>query len=180
MAEAEHRQRSFLALWPDRELQSALAEWGRSCQARSGGRLTPEHNLHATLVFLGDLVATQVDAVCECVARLPPPRTTVQLDRVGFWPKPGIVWAGSRASSDALAAYAESLRDGLRRLGFRLDTRPWVLHVTLIRRARRRPRIEIVPITWACSEIVLVTSMLDTGGAHYEHLRRWSAPVDMV
>ena len=179
MPEGEDRRRLFLALWPDPALQSALAGLARSCQVQCGGRLVPERNLHATLVFLGDLSATQADAVCACVDDLPPPCVTLQLDRVGFWRKPGIVWAGSRATPDAVTAYAGSLQDALRRLGFRIDPRPWTLHVTLVRRARKRPRMEVAPLTWCCGEVLLMASKLDPEGARYESVRRWSAPVDM-
>lgn len=179
MPEPEDHRRLFLALWPDPGLQSALAGLGRNCQAQCGGRLVPEHNLHATLVFLGELVSTQADAVCACVDALPPPRVTLQLDRVGFWRKPGIVWAGPRAAPEALTVYAGRLQDALRRLGFHIDPRPWALHVTLIRRARKRPRIEVSPMTWSCGEVLLVASTLYPEGARYKPVRRWSAPVDM-
>lgn len=52
--------RLFFALWPDdlgrADLARAIHEAARSC----GGRPVPEHNLHATLVFLGSVAVNRL------------------------------------------------------------------------------------------------------------------------
>ena len=110
----------------------------------------------------------------------------VRLDRLGFWAQGGILWAGSRperAIGMASAALSPSrqrrlfdaqpaghgslpkrlatlLTQRLRVAGFRLDTRPFVPHVTLARGVRgiAVPHLE-TPLSWTARTFALVESI---------------------
>ncbi len=167
------RQRMFLALWPDPEVSAALAEWAQAAAEQTGGRAVAMDNLHITVVFLGALLPAQVEAVRECAAAMARIETVLYLDRVGFWARRGLVWAGSSRPPERLAEFATTLRDRLRRLGFRIDNREFVPHVTLVRRARRRPRLQPGAVSWNIGGFALVRSVLDRSGAQYQIVDRW-------
>ncbi len=167
-------ERLFLALWPDAEVRRQLAELVSACRSQVSGRPVAPEKLHVTLAFLGEVPTTAAGAVAACVDELPGLDTQVRLDRLGFWPRNGILWAGSREVDPALAAFAADLHARLARLGFRLDRRPFSPHVTLMRRVRRRPRLPSPGIDWAVHGIVLVRSQLASAGSTYEVVRRWS------
>ncbi len=163
----------FVALWPDTEVRRCLADLVRACVEQIGGRPVDPEKLHMTVAFLGDVVDTQIAAVCACMDRLPIPRTNLSIDRLGFWPRNGIVWAGSRTPDPALQECASDLRERLARLGFRVERRPFSPHVTLLRRAKKRPRVAAPRIDWPVSGLVLARSRLLPSGSEYEVVRRW-------
>ncbi len=167
-------QRVFLALWPDAGVGGELAVLAQRCAAQCGGRPVAARNLHLTLMFLGALTPARVAAVRACAARLPVTPFTLELDRVGFWPRPGIVWAGCRETPAPLAVLVQSLHTELGALGFALESRPFQVHVTLVRKARRAPTPAMSPLAWPVTDVCLVRSQLAHGGSEYTVLARWS------
>jgi len=172
-------ERYFLAVWPDETLRTRLGSWSESIQADTGARRIPASKLHITLVFLGPMAAPELDAVRALAAEAPWRGAVLTLDRIGYWRRSRIIWAGSSDGSTDLAALAEGLRDGLRRLGFRIEERPFVPHVTLYRKARRKPRWQRRIIDWRIDEFCLVRSRLSSEGSQYEVLDRWCARGDV-
>jgi 2'-5' RNA ligase len=168
-------ERLFLALWPDEGVRRQLADLVNACHAQVRGRPVASAKLHITLAFLGELPQTAAEAVSECVEGLPILNAQLCLDRLGYWPRNGIVWAGSRELDPVLGSFAADLRGRLARLGFRVERREFSPHVTLLRRARQRPRLPSLRIDWSVTGIALVRSQLDPTGSHYEVVRRWGA-----
>lgn len=171
--------RYFFAIWPDDALRDELVAWRSAMRTDDSARAVPAANLHMTLVFLGRLSTPQVASVREVAASTPWSGASLTLDRIGYWPRSRVIWAGSRQGSECLAAFSENLRDRLRRLGFRIDTRHFVPHLTLYRKARRRPKWPRQALTWQIDELYLVQSHLSAEGAHYETVDRWSARGDV-
>lgn len=168
-------ERLFLALWPDEGVRKQLADLVRACQEQVRGRPVAPEKLHITLVFLGELPQTAAAAVSTCVDGLPILTTQLYLDRLGYWPRNGILWAGTREVDPAFASFVEDLRGRLGRLGFRVEQRPFSPHVTLMRRVRQRPRLPSPQIDWPVTGIALVRSELAPTGSHYEVVRCWGA-----
>lgn len=171
--------RYFLAAWPDDSVRMHLAEWSDAIQTGSSARRVPASKLHITLVFLGTLEPVQLQAVRSAAMETRWTGATLTLDRIGYWKRSRIVWAGSRDGSAALTALAEQLRSRLRRSGFQVEERPFAPHVTLYRNARRRPRWRRQVIEWRIEEFCLVQSRRTPDGSEYEVLERWSAHGDM-
>ena len=170
--------RSFLACWPDQSTKRKLKQCADRVQTQVGGRVIRQENLHATLVFLGELIPTQLSAVEECCTPLPN-TFKLELDRVGFWKTKGIVWAGSKTLDIEFNQFVESLRDRLRRLGFRIDSRPFTPHITLLRKVHKRPRHVLEGLDWVIKEYTLVASELSPEGARYSVTKRWSTLGDV-
>jgi 2'-5' RNA ligase len=100
------------------------------------------------------------------------------LDRLGFWPQRGILWAGCRQTPAPLRRLAGALAADLRAAGFAIDHRSGadlVPHITLARRARcaSLPRLG-TPIGWRVDEFALVESHLHPSAATYRTLARFA------
>lgn len=172
-------RRFFFAVWPDERVRSELVQWSESLQTDRPARRVPGQNLHITLVFLGELDEPQIEAIRGVADAATWRGASLVLDRIGYWKRSRIIWAGSQDGSDALSALAADLRDRLQRLGFRIEERPFVPHVTLYRKAQRRPKWRRQQVEWRIDEFCLMESRLLAGGARYEILYRWSAKDDM-
>lgn len=165
--------RSFLACWPDKTLAGELANCAGMMHDQVGGRIVAENNLHVTLAFLGDLSEEQISAVIDCCVPLPE-SYLINMDRVGFWKNRGLVWAGPREPNPEFTQFVEELRHRLRRTGFRIDQRSFIPHITLLRKARRRPRIRLNRMEWVIREYTLSASELHPEGSRYSVLKHWS------
>jgi len=178
-ASPDDKGRYFFAVWPDAVLRESLVEWRRAMRVDRAAREVPAANLHMTVAFLGWLSAAQLEAARQAAAAAPWCAVSLAIDRIGYWQRSRIIWAGSRRGSEPLTAASEHLRERLRRLGLRIDTRHFVPHVTLYRKARRRPRWPGQTLTWRIDELCLVQSRLSAGSACYDIVDRWSAAGDV-
>jgi 2'-5' RNA ligase len=165
--------RCFLACWPDQHLSHELKILADRIREQSGGRATPQQNIHITLAFLGDLIPAQVQAV-ETTCPTLPEVFTLTLDRIGYWRNTGIVWVGARNPDPEFIEFVEGLRYVLRRSGFKIDQRAFVPHFTLVRKAHKRPRLKLASRHWSIGEYQLVVSEISAEGARYSTLKRWS------
>ena len=93
-------RRLFLALWPDPTVRADLARLAR--------RLTPHHvpaaNLHLTLVFLGQTAPAREAAYRAALAGLRAAPFTLELDRLGCFRGPRVLWLGPSQIPPALTA----------------------------------------------------------------------------
>jgi 2'-5' RNA ligase len=165
--------RIFFALWPDDETVSHLSALAQDLAA-GRGRLIHPASLHLTLAFVGSVTPKQVDQLLEIGAGVRAEAFDLGLDRLGFWPQRGILWAGCRQSPAPLRSLVASLVADLRAAGFAIDHRPGathVPHVTLARGARcaSLPRLA-TPLRWTVGEFALVESQLNASAANYQTL----------
>lgn len=167
--------RLFFALWPEAEVREALTSLGRRCLVRCGGRLTPSPNLHVTLAFLGEVDVRRVDALCRVGASLRTRSFSLVFERVGFFKRSGIVFAGVSDIPAPLMEIEAHARSALAAAGFRTENRTFVPHVTLIRDARAAPAADFsaVRVLWQVRHIVLVESVRGPDGQVYRPLKRF-------
>ncbi len=168
-------QRLFFALWPDKEAARALHHVGRELQAACGGRLTRLATVHLTLVFLGEVAPEKIPRLERAAASVREEAFSINFNRYGWWKHNRIVWAMPEETPPPLRRLVQGLETALEQAGISCDKRPYVPHVTLLRKAERRPQGEGLPgAAWAAREFVLVRSVLDREGAAYEVIGRWS------
>jgi RNA 2',3'-cyclic 3'-phosphodiesterase len=99
---------------------------------------------------------------------------TLTLDRLGYWPRPRIVWAGTGTTPDALRDLVAHLNTALSACGYQPEQRPYQAHVTLSRKAQAAPRRrDTPPIVWPAEEFCLVESVSEEHGSVYRVLARW-------
>lgn len=168
--------RVFFALWPDGEAAGQLSALAHSLGG--GGRLMRPASLHLTLAFVGSVTPTQLELLAQLGAGVRGAAFDLSLDRIGFWPQRGILWAGCRQTPPPLRDLAGRLAAALQDAGFALDSRAGTAllpHVTLARRVRcsSLPRLE-TPIRWRADEFTLVESHLHPSAASYRILTRFA------
>lgn len=167
-------QRLFFALWPDKAAARALHEVGRELQEACGGRLTRLATVHLTLVFLGEVAPEKIPQLERAAASVKEEAFRITFNRYGWWKHNRIVWAMPEETPLPLQRLVQELETALERVGISFDKRPYVPHITLLRKAERRPEREELPgAAWSVKEFVLVRSVLDREGAAYEVIGRW-------
>jgi 2'-5' RNA ligase len=170
----EPSRRVFFALWPDAALAQALAGHAAQAARCCGGRRTRQENLHVTLAFIGGVTGAQVAELVVLAQALRGERFEITLDRLGWWKHNRIVWAGAEVVAPALAQLAQALAAACRAAGYRIDTRPFAAHVTLLRDARCTQALPaIAPLAWRPLEFLLMESNLSPAGASYAPVARF-------
>jgi 2'-5' RNA ligase len=163
--------RTFFALWPSPEARTALTLRSAAVAKACSGRASRPDTLHLTLVFIGATPHQRVASLQSLMDSIRLPRFALRLDQCGWWRHNGIAWAGTRAAPEALIALQQALARGAEKLGFSLDVRPYVPHLTLAREAGRSPPAAALPaLDWEVGSFVLVASELTPEGPHYRIL----------
>lgn len=165
--------RVFFAAWPPPEVQRALGDIARQAD-ECGGRAIPAHNIHLTLVFIGDVARGGVADLEALAATVVASRFDLAIDRLEYWRHNRILWAGVEECPQALRTLVERLQQPAAAAGFRIERRPYVPHVTLRRDAQSAPANIRIRVDWPVTEFALVESAQRERGRMYEVLRRWA------
>ncbi|MFL6623280.1 MAG: RNA 2',3'-cyclic phosphodiesterase [Sulfurifustis sp.] len=165
-------ERLFAALWPDDTVRAALAD--AAGRLALSGRAVAPRNLHATLVFLGNVDAERRRCIEQAIDGVNAGPFQCVLTHAEWQRRSRIVWLAAEEVPPALGALVASLQSALQACGHAPERRLYRLHVTLARdvarAARRQP---IAPIAWSVRDLCLVSSRLGAGGSEYEVVRRW-------
>src|SRR6476661_5320556 len=97
--------RLFYALWPDDATRTALLH----LQTRLQGRKTPYDKLHVTLAFLGSQPVSVLPTLHDILADLPASPLTLTLDRLSYFTKNRIAWAGMHDVPETLLLLQRAL-----------------------------------------------------------------------
>ncbi len=166
-APASQSMRLFYALWPDDATRSAL----QRLQMLVDGRHTRYSNLHVTLAFLGEQPVAHLPVLKAILAGLPRTEILLQIDRLGYFPKSRIAWAGTHAVPDSLLALQASLTQALQQHEIGFDQKAtFTPHVTLSRDAGVPLDRPFHPIIWPAEQVALVQSMQQGGVLAYQVL----------
>lgn len=159
--------RLFYALWPDDATRAALAR----LQTTVSGRKVAYENLHMTLAFLGEQAVGTLPALREILAALPVVEMPLILDRIGYFTKSRIAWAGTHAAPAELIALQRDLMNELSRRNILADTRSSLKpHITLARDAAAPDDPPFDPIHWHAGHVCLVASSAGPKGVCYRLL----------
>lgn len=165
----EPTRRLFFALWPDERVRRGIIERGEMIGPVSRKRV-PDHNLHMTLLFLGDQPERRLAEFEAAAGMVAGACCELRLNRFGWFPGARVVWLGGEAP-ETLRRFQAELGRQIGRLGIALDARPFKPHVTLFRKVERRPDLpEPPPLGWPVSDFALVESI---PGRPYQVLRSW-------
>jgi len=166
--------RLFFALWPDAAVRGALAAWATALQRVCGGRPTRSNNLHMTLAFLGDTALARVEELKRIAGDVTPRGFELLVDQPGYWKHNRIAWAGASGDPSALTEMVVDLRAALQAAKFRFDAKPFVSHVTLLRKAHAPAKMPaLTPIVWRGSGFALIRSAPGPNGTEYTVEAEW-------
>jgi len=165
--------RLFFALWPDEKTRKQLHNVSNALK-QDHFRQTRSTNLHITLVFLGEVSASDQLQLIHRIDGIATRPFQLQLTQIGVWPKPGILWLAPEEIPRALLKLVGVIQACVRQQGLKTDLRPYKPHVTLARKAKRLPRsLPLVTISWEINRFVLVASNTLETGVEYQVLQSW-------
>lgn len=154
-------------------MQDRLANAAAALLPDRGRRVRAE-NLHATLVFLGDVTHDQrlcVEAAADGIRGMV---FDLRFDRFGYFRRPQVAWLGCTATPPALARLVAALGGGCGACGFPPENRRYEVHLTIARQVRSDPgRPPIMAIDWPVDRFALVESTSNENGVLYTPLRFW-------
>jgi 2'-5' RNA ligase len=144
-------------------------------------------NLHATLLFLGEVDDRGLPQVCEVVTEGARQHAgfVLSVETVGCFPsprRPRVLWVGVGQGAEALCAIHETLENPLAEMGFRREERRYTPHITLGRVKSDRPTEKLAGVlaqqaAWkggetAVHELVVMSSQLSPQGPVYGVMSR--------
>lgn len=168
----DDNMRLFFALWPNHAEQSALAAWQVPLHQLCGGNAVPDHALHATLVFLGNVAPHRLEALQLAAQEVRGEAFELVLDAARYWGHNHIVYAAPHSVPPQLVELVQDLGQRLMAHRFALDQRPYKPHVTLLRHARwsEAPLPDMDSVMWQVRDFALVQSLRDDQGIRYQVL----------
>lgn len=179
--------RAFIAVEISDEVRAGLAglqDGLKKCDAKVGW-VAPE-NIHLTLVFLGDIFRAQIEPLGAALGAVSAATDSFEfhVGGTGFFGSPRsprVLWVGITDSSLALARFQADIAAAVRGLGFRIEDRPFVPHLTL-GRVRARAGVDELTSTLALARntayglvsvrrLLLMQSHLEHRGVRYSMVR---------
>ncbi|WP_338152973.1 RNA 2',3'-cyclic phosphodiesterase [Chimaeribacter arupi] len=103
-------RRLFFGLPLPDALQQAVIAWRATAFPAEAGRPVAAANLHLTLAFLGEVSDRKAEVLAALAGNIVQPGFPLTLDDLGHWPRPGVVWLGTRRAPRGLLQLATLLR----------------------------------------------------------------------
>ena len=159
-ADAPKKRRLFIALLPDRKTIDRLV----ALQDSVKGRKSPLENLHLTLLFLGGQPPERIAELCGFLKTLAFRPFDLTVDRMGFFSRLKICWAGSTKTPpeltelhQAICTYLNDDPSMAAEVG-----RPFRPHITLARKSEPAGSPIEEPFTWHVDRLALMESIIST------------------
>ena len=169
--EAGERIRLFCALDLPDDARATLATWAAATLHQ--GRLVPADNLHVTLAFLGHRPAAEVPAITAALRTAAAEARPAELRPLRYRATRSVGMIVLEDVGGGAATLASDLQGRLERLGlYRREARPWLPHVTVLRRPERGGEHPDTPNMCSIHVVrsALYRSSLAPGGARYDAL----------
>lgn len=165
-------KRMFFALCPNDETRDKVVKLTRAIKKERLRKVRAD-NIHITLVFLGDVDASQEQSLRTRAGDIIAPAMDILFDRLALWRRPGILsLTCSHPPQPLLDLVAELTRMAVG-CDIDVDTRPYKAHVTLARKARFKPEIEFQPLSWPADRFALMESVSTDLGVQYRIVQSW-------
>ena len=150
----------FFALWPTAAERSRLAAWQTPLKKLCGGRAMQAEKLHATLVFIGNVEPSRLEALHLAAQEVSGEGFELRFDEARYWGHNHIVYAAPVHVPQQLTQLVGALEEKLARHRFKPDQREYKPHVTLMRNAHWSdvPLPAMPPVSWQAKEFALVQS----------------------
>lgn len=157
-------RRLFFALWPP---DSVIAAIQRLQKQLGSGRPTPATKLHVTLAFHGRCDQTAYRTLLARAEQVRLPAPALIFDRLGGFAGSGITWLGMSRPPVPLVQLATALAPS------DLEDRPYVPHITLLRKSQPPTVTPVTPIVWRARQFSLVESGAQGAAGGYRSLASW-------
>ena len=175
-------KRLFIAIEVSKSVKQIVSNYKDSLSGRiSKARWVPLENIHLSLRFLGDCQDEKIPDMIEAIRGSLKRCQTFhcRTTNLGVFPNPrraGVLWLGVADDPKLTKAYDE-INKALASLGFDIEKRPFMPHITLARMKRPGP----VDINIAGSRIELESEFIVDGVTLFEsHLSSKGAMHEVV
>ena len=167
----------FFALWPTAAERGSLAAWQKPLQHLCGGRAMRGENLHNTLVFIGHVEQSRLEALQLAAQEVNTEKFELCFDWARYWGHNHIVYAAPSHVPPYVVQLVGALGQHLTTHRFKFDQREYKPHVTLLRNAHwtDAPLPAMQPVRWQIQDFALVQSLQKDGLASYQVLARFLA-----
>jgi 2'-5' RNA ligase len=167
--------RVFFALWPVASEREQLAAWLVPLQRLYGGRAMRGETLHNTLVFIGEVEESRLEALQLAAQEASAEAFELCFDEARYWEHNRIVYAAPSHVPQQMVQLVGVLEQHLTTHRFKFDQRAYQPHVTLLRNAQQTevPLPEMPPVCWQICDFALVQSLQQGGLASYRVLARF-------
>jgi 2'-5' RNA ligase len=151
----------FFALWPASTESGHLAVWQTPLKRLCGGRAMREEKLHNTLVFIGNVEQSRLEALQLAAQEVSGEGFELRFDAARYWGHNHIVYAAPGHLPQQLAQLVSALEQRLTVHRFKFDRREYKPHVTLLRNANwsDTPLPVMQPVCWRVKDFALVQSL---------------------
>lgn len=168
--------RLFFALWPDDAARASLAGTVEALKRATTAKWVKPENLHITLAFLGEVDEDRLPLVNRAADSIIGRSFKLELDRIEFWPRSGIVCLSPASTPEDLKKLVSGLTAELGGVGFVMESRPYRAHLTVARKARPGVVSQALadPIDWNVRSFDLVESRISRAGSLYLVRESWS------
>lgn len=164
--------RLFIAINIPETVQDKIAHLYSPEQVRL--RWTPLHQLHLTLVFIGEQPQDRMDEIIDTIAEISFPEQSITITGSGYF-KSGIAWLGVQETPELLALQRKLYR-ALSNIGVVLENRRFKPHITLARCKQISPElaqsIELLGLgfnsQFSANSFELISSYLKPEGVDYQ------------
>ena len=173
------KARVFFALWPTAAERRQLSTWQKPLHKLYGGRAMRGETLHNTLVFIGNVELSRLEALQLAAQEVGGQRFKLCFDTAQYWAHNRIVYAAPADPPQQLVQLVDKLQKRLAMHGFEFDQRTYQPHVTLLRNTRwsdeamPRQMPQMQPVCWQAVDFALVQAVSRDGLASYEVLARF-------
>lgn len=171
--------RLFFALWPDESARKQIMSLAGKIRLVKKGHLIRPENLHMTLHFIGNTSLDNMHCLAQKALKTKARPFPMELNILGAFKKPGIIWLGCNTPPSGLFHLQHSLGAELVECDYAPEKRKYQPHVTLYRKAIPvEHQQEIEPVTWFVDSFSLIQSENDRQGVIYREIRKYPLSVN--
>lgn len=155
-----------------------LCSLSEKLEVACSGRKVRAESIHLTLVFLGDMKASQLDTICLAANTVSGKDFDFIIDSIRYWKFNRLVYATAGESPQELLNLVNSLKVAMSANGVSFDNRAFRTHITLVRKAGFHFLPESlcyldIPILLPVREWILVKSEQVSDRSVYTPIGRW-------
>jgi len=177
MQKKPKQQRLFYALWPDNTVRKQLTALKSNIEQKfqpfSLAWPMLAGNFHITLAFLGNIPSEKTDCLLSATDKITFKPFDFILNHLGVFNKNKVLWLGMDTEPADLIILVSQLENVALHCGLPMEKRPFKPHLTLFRKVKDIPDIEVQPIYWKARDFCLVSSVSSLAGVKYEIVKRW-------
>lgn len=171
-------KRLFFALDINKTARDNITQWRHNNLTNIGVPIVA-NNLHITLAFLGHVPIEKqtflTDTCSALVAKITVNQPIkVTIDSIGLFKKPKVIYLGFSSFNNQLVQLANSLSERAAALDIFQERRPYLPHISIIRKAKQSPTIPAPALPLTIKSMSLYHSKSSADGVTYLPIHTWS------